>query len=104
MSRRSSTQPDLFGAPQGDLFEADGGTAAPAMPEVDEAFMEAIRRDLHALLDKARKAERLPWKDFTASALAEMRFEGLLRWLPEDEAKPLAEEFAAHLDRLYEAG
>jgi hypothetical protein len=96
MSRRQMDQPDLFGPAAAPVAEA--------MPEVDEAFMASIRAELGALLAKAEGAERLPWRDFTASALAEIRFDGLLRWLPSEEAAPLAERFAAALDRLYAAG
>jgi len=96
MSRRQIEQPDLFGPAEAPV--------APDLPEVDEAFMASIRAEVAALLAKAEGAERLPWRDFTASALAELRFDGLLRWLPSEEAAPLAERFAAALDRLYEAG
>lgn len=105
MPRRHADQPDLFAAPdpQLNLFGESGARREPP-PEVDAAFMESIRRQLDALHDKAAKADRLPWRDFTASALAEMQFDGLLYWLPREEAEARREAFAAELDRLYEAG
>ena len=48
-------------------------------------------------------AQRLPWADYTQSALAEMRFDGLARWLPDTEAAQLRAAYAEELDRLYAA-
>ena len=85
---------------QADLFAPAAAEPATEI-EVDAAFIEDRRRELQALLDKARSAVRLPWKDVAQAWLAEMRFDGLLRWLPEAEAAPLRDAFAAELDRLY---
>jgi len=98
MSRRSTAQPDLF------ALETQAAPEAALPPEVDEAFLAAVRTELAGLMAKAENAERLPWRDFTASAVAELRFEGMLRWLPAEEAADLSARFAAELDRLYAAG
>ena len=58
------SQPDLFAAPA----ETD------ERYQVIEADRVPVRRDLYALLEKARAAERLPW-DYTQAALAEMKIE-----------------------------
>ena len=93
---------------QADLFAPAAPSApseAPAAPEHDvpPAFIEQQRAILLGMLDLARGAARLPWPDYTQSALAELRFEGLARWLPEPEATKLRAAFAAELDRLYAA-
>jgi hypothetical protein len=43
----------------------------------------------------------LPWKDLTQATLAELRFDSIAGWLPEDEAAALRAEFHRELDRLY---
>lgn len=97
MSRRQS-QPDLFATSQTDLFgKAAARESAYVVTEADRA---PVRRDLYALLEKAEKAERLPW-DYTQAALAEMRMDSMSKWLPEDEAASLRQRFADELDRLY---
>jgi len=68
-----------------------------------EDFIEGIRTELRALLQRASSADRLPWPDYTLSALAEMRFDSLSNWLPEPEAVALRQAFAVELDRLYSA-
>jgi hypothetical protein len=86
----TQAQPDLF-------------AAAPQAEEpyrVTEADRAPVRRDLYALLEKAQKAERLPW-DYTQAALAEMRVDSMSKWLPDDEAASLRQRFAEELDRLY---
>jgi hypothetical protein len=57
------------------------------------------RRDAEALLGQMRGASLLPW-DATGATLAELRFEGLTRGLPEAERAALRAEFAAEMDRL----
>ena len=87
---KTQAQPDLF-------------AEAPAVREpfqITEADRAPIRRDLYALLEKAQKAEKLPW-DYTQAALAEMRMDSMTKWLPEDEAARLCQQFADELDRLY---
>jgi hypothetical protein len=102
MPRSLPVQPDLFGHDQPDLFAAADG--APERLEVPPDFIARIREELEATLAMSKAAERLPWSDFTKSALAEMRFDSLCNWLPAEEAARLREAFFAELDRLYEAG
>jgi hypothetical protein len=45
----------------------------------------------------------LPWKDLTAATLAELRFDSIAGWLPQDEAAALRAGFHRELDRLYAA-
>jgi hypothetical protein len=52
-------------------------------------------------LARVRDAAGLPWKDLTAATLAELRFDSITGWLPEDEAIALRAEFHRELDRLY---
>lgn len=99
MSRGSlGRQADLF-APMPDLF--DGATPSD-MDEADRLELMAMARaDMAALLERARAAARLPWADYTQATLAEMRFDGLSRQVPEAEGAELRAAFAAELDRLY---
>ena len=50
---------------------------------------------------QVRAAAALPWKDLTAATLAELRFDSIAGWLPEDEAVTLRSAFHRELDRLY---
>jgi hypothetical protein len=99
MSRRAAAQFDLFAPP---------GLPPAAAPLDDQdagrgALVDRMRQDLTAELARLRAATRLPWPDYTASALAELRFESLTRWLPAGEAEALRAAHAAELDRLYAA-
>jgi hypothetical protein len=97
MSRRTTSQFDLF-APPGLPPEA----APLAGSEDGRADMVArIRAELSEEVARLAVLDHFPWRDFTASALAELRFEGLARWLPEEEATPLLAAHAGALDRLY---
>ncbi|MFZ4410082.1 MAG: hypothetical protein ACOYOH_22240 [Paracraurococcus sp.] len=87
-------------AEQDDLFAAAAAEAPVAAPA---DFIARQRAELDALLALARGAARLPWPDYTQSALAELRFDGLARWLPPAEAAEKSAAFAAELDRLYAA-
>jgi hypothetical protein len=88
-NHRSARQPDLFQA-QADLLEP---------PPAD--FVARIRDELTGTLARAREAAVLPWKDLTAATLAELRFDSIAGWLPQDEAVALRAEFHRELDRLY---
>ena len=46
-------------------------------------------------------AASLPWKDLILVTLAELRFDSIAGWLPQDEAAALRAEFHRELDRLY---
>jgi hypothetical protein len=92
-------QADLF-APRGDLFDAPPrGRAEPPPPD----FLARIRAELGATLARAEAAEALPWPDLTAATLAELRFRGILHWLPGAEAAELRSRFEAAMRRLYAA-
>ena len=88
---------------QPDLFASVEAAEAPAalVPSDDADLIDLARRDLDALLALARGAARLPWADYTQAAVAELRFDGLTRHLPEAEGAALRDAFAAELDRLY---
>lgn len=84
-------------ARQRDLFEAQADLLEP--PPAD--FVARIRGELTATLARVREAEALPWKDLTTATLAELRFDSIAGWLPDDEAARLQAEFHRELDRLY---
>jgi hypothetical protein len=90
---RFGRQGDLFApAPQPDLFDQAGGGAASAVPPSEEEapaeFVGRLRAELHATLARVQAAERLPFRDLTQAALAEMRFHSISRtWLPPAEAE-----------------
>lgn len=93
-------QADLF-APSEDLFDPVPPPAEPPPPD----FLARIRAELQATLARAEAAEALPWPDLTAATLAELRFQGILHWLPRTEAAELRARFEAAMRRLYaEAG
>lgn len=50
-----------------------------------------------------REAPALPWKDLTAATLAELRFNSIAGWLPDDEASALRISFQREMTRLYAA-
>jgi hypothetical protein len=54
-------------------------------------------------LARVREAAALPWKDLTQATLAELRFDSIAGWLPEEEAAALRAAFHRELDRLYAA-
>ncbi len=64
-------------------------------------FVARIRDELNSTLARVSGAEVLPWKDLTAATLAELRFDSIAGWLPEDEAAGLRTAFRRELDRLY---
>ena len=81
-NHRSLRQPDLF---------EDAVKFPPAAPATD--FVARIRNELNGTLACVREAAALPWKDLTAATLAELRFNSIAGWLPEEEAGALR---AAH--------
>lgn len=52
-------------------------------------------------LARVREAAVLPWKDLTPATLAELRFNSIAGWLPEDEAAALRAAFCCELDGVY---
>jgi len=53
------------------------------------------------MLSRVREATALPWKDLTAATLAELRFDSIAGWLPDDEASELRVSFKREINRLY---
>ena len=88
---RSSRQPDLF--------SAAGQALLQEPPPAD--FITRIRGELTGTLARVREASALPWKDLTAATLAELRFNSIAGWLPEDEASALRAGFRREMNRLY---
>ena len=88
---RSSRQSDLF---------AGAGQALLQEPPPAE-FITRIRCELTDTLARVREAGALPWKDLTAATLAELRFNSIAGWLPEDEASALRAAFQCEINRLY---
>lgn len=68
-----------------------------------EEFIQSIRDELCATLVLARNAATFPWPDLTQTYMVEMRFNSMSNWLPHQEAIALRRQFAAEMDRLYEA-
>jgi len=90
-SYRSSRQPDLF--------TAAGEALLQDPPPAD--FIARIRGELTDTLMRVREAGALPWKDLTAATLAELRFDSIAGWLPDDEASALRVSFKREMNRLY---
>ena len=90
---RSSRQPDLFAAAGQALLQEP--------PPAD--FIARIRGELIDTLSRVREAAALPWKDLTAATLAELRFDSIAGWLPDDEASALRVSFKREMNRLYAA-
>lgn len=60
---------------------------------------EKIRLRLHALLEKARAAEKMPWDERDAR-MWQTVFPNMANWLPADEAAQLRFEFEKEMKRL----
>ena len=94
---------DLFGADppggQQSLFGDVPGRIPHPKSEPYRADPEKIRGKLHALLDTARNAQRMPWSEKDARVW-QIVFPQMANWLPDDEANQLRFEFAQELERL----
>ena len=90
---------------QTDLFPELAQPDAPSRTEfqVTPEFVARIRGELNETLALVRAAELLPWPDLTRTTLAELRFNSLVRWLPDAEAAMLRDAFEAEMTRLYDA-
>lgn len=90
---------DLFGYGQASLFgEGEGRIPHPTRMDI-APNPERVRQKLHALLDTARHAERMPW-DRRKAEMWQIVFPQMANWLPEDEANQLRFEFAQEIERL----
>lgn len=96
-------QADLFPARPDPLGPAAHAVPAAEAPPPPPDFLARLRAELGATLARAEAAEALPWPDLTAATLAELRFRGILHWLPQGEAEALRARFDAAMHRLYAA-
>ena len=87
-------QPDLFGTPQPDLFDA-----LPEPAQTPERMQALVRPRLQALLAEARRADSMPWPPQAAEVNA-LLFHNMANWLPEAERDSLRAAFRAELARL----
>jgi hypothetical protein len=90
---RAPAQRSLFGQSH-DRLQAPQRDPLPDPAEV--------RLRLTALLDKARKADSLPWSERDAR-MWQTVFPNMAKWLGEDEAAQLCFEFAEEMRRLQDA-
>ena len=81
---------------QPDLFSTVRDRAPPPPVRPDPA---TIRARLHAMLEAARAAHRIPWDENRASCL-ETGFHQMANWLPEQEREELRAAFRAEMERL----
>ena len=93
------SQPDLFGEAQPSLEELLPAGFDRPPPD----FVARIRGELEATLLSVRRATLLPWPDLTRATLAELRFNSIAGWLPDDEATALRAAFETEMARLYDA-
>lgn len=99
---------DLFGVgPRGvgdqhSLFGEEEGRIPNPAPPSHLPDPEEIRARLHALLAKARAAERMPW-DERKARMWQIVFPQMANWLPDDERDQLRFEFAQEIERLSKA-
>lgn len=102
--RRVNGNDDLFGGEpdQHSLFGEGAGRIPNPPPASHLPDPQDIRRRLHALLDKARAAETMPWDDRKAR-MWQIVFPQMANWLPDDEANQLRFEFAQEMERLKHA-
>ena len=94
---------DLFGQTpaQGSLFGEGEGRMPPPRQKV-EPDPETVRKRLNAVLEKMRRAERMPWSDRDVR-MWQTVFPNMSKWLPEGEAEQLCFEFAEEMERLSRA-
>lgn len=93
---------DLFGNGQQSLFGDSGDRIPHPMQESYEPDPERVRQKLHALLDIARNADRMPW-DARKASMWQIVFPQMANWLPEEERDQLRFEFAKEIERLHNA-
>ena len=91
---------DLFGhtQAQGSLFGA-GENRLKAPPQRTTPDPEKVRHRLNSLLDKAKKAQTMPWSERDVR-MWQTVFPNMAKWLPDEEADQLRFEFAQEIERL----
>ncbi|TCD14517.1 hypothetical protein [Oricola cellulosilytica] len=72
---------------------------APSGPVVYRADPDKVRLKLERILAEARAAKTMPW-DRAKQGYYRTVFPQMTRWLPEDEATALCEEFSQQIERL----
>jgi hypothetical protein len=96
---KQTTMTDLFGNGQISLF----GEAENLIPHPEQASAnpdpERVRLKLHALLETARAADRMPW-DTRKAGMWQIVFPQMANWLPDEERDQLRFEFAQEIERL----
>jgi hypothetical protein len=102
MDRDMASQDDLFGhtgvPAQGSLFgEGENQLQAPVQTFTPDP--DLIRRRLNAILEKARRAQAMPWSERDAR-MWQTVFPNMANWLPDEEANQLRFEFAYEIERL----
>ncbi|WP_337875348.1 hypothetical protein [Elioraea sp.] len=98
MPRAARRQPDLFAPAAAPLDDAN----AVLLEEAEEDRRERLARleaELNGLLERVRRAERLPFRTLTQALLAELRFMRAHHDIPDGAAKYAA--FQAEMQRLY---
>ena len=92
---------DLFGHSNGQasLF-GEGRMQAPKRETAPDP--QVVRLPLHAILEKARSAEKMPWPERDAH-MWQTVFPNMAKWLPDEEAEQLRFEFAQEIERLKQA-
>ena len=99
MRTKQTTMTDLFGNGQISLF----GEAENLIPHPEQASAdpdpERVRVKLHALLETARAADRMPW-DARKAGMWQIVFPQMANWLPDEERDQLRFEFAQEIERL----
>ena len=93
---------DLFGHPTGPAQASLFGSEGDRLQAPEQTFLPdpaVLRRRLHALLEKAKGAESMPWPERDAR-MWQTVFPNMTKWLPEDEANQLRFDFAREIDRL----
>jgi hypothetical protein len=99
---RKKVTTDFFGDGQQSLFGESGDRIPHPKPQSHTPDPEQVRQKLHALLETARNAERMPW-DARKAGMWQIVFPQMANWLPDDEADQLRFEFAQELERLAKA-
>jgi hypothetical protein len=94
--KNPSRQPDLFGTPQPDLFQA-----MPQVPDHD-TYVSLARTRLRAYLAQARSASRMPWPERDAEVI-EDTYTTTAKWLPEPERAEICAALRSEFERLRRA-
>ena len=94
---------DLFGhsPAQGSLFGSGDDRMQPPQ-QSSRPDPAVIRLRLHALLQTAKNAQKMPWSERDAH-MWQTVFPNMTKWLPPEEGEQLRFEFAEEMRRLAQA-